>query len=311
MSRRPRIAVVGSLITDLVIRAPRRPLPGETLIGYSLDVFLGGKGFNQAVAAARCGADVAMIGRVGADEFGDRFLEALAREGIRTDYVVRDPEQGTGVASPLVEDSGDNSIVQIPRANAALSPQDVEWAAPVLENCDVLLAQLEVPPAASLRAAQVARNAASAGVRFILNPAPARQDAADLIRLADILVPNEVEAMGLTGVIASGESAAPGPAEAARRLREQGAPVVVITLGARGVLLATDAGEQHFPAHPVNVVDTTAAGDAFCGALAVALAEGRELADAVAFANAAGALAVTRLGAEPSLPRREEVERLL
>ncbi|MER3514901.1 MAG: ribokinase, partial [Chloroflexota bacterium] len=124
MRARPRVAVVGSFVTDLVIRAPRRPRPGETLIGHSLDIFLGGKGFNQAVAAARLGAEVTMIGRVGNDAFGDRFLEALNREGIHADYVIRDPQQGTGVASPLVEDSGENSIVQVPRANAALSPAD-------------------------------------------------------------------------------------------------------------------------------------------------------------------------------------------
>lgn len=305
MRARPRVAVVGSFVTDLVIRAPRRPRPGETLIGHSLDIFLGGKGFNQAVAAARLGAEVTMIGRVGNDAFGDRFLEALNREGIHADYVIRDPQQGTGVASPLVEDSGENSIVQVPRANAALSPADIERAASALAQCAVLLAQLEVPPAASLRAAQIAT---AAGARFILNPAPARQDAADLIRLADVLVPNEVEAIGLVGVTPHSGA---DPAEAARRLRAQGVPVVIVTLGERGALLVTEAGEQVFPAYSVNVVDTTAAGDAFCGALAVALAEGRDLAGAVRFANAAGALAVTRLGAEPSLPRREEVERLL
>ena len=296
----PRIAVVGSFVTDLVFRAPRRPERGETLVGHSLDVFEGGKGFNQAVAAARAGAEVVMIGRLGEDDFGARFLSALERENIDASFVVRDAGNATGVACPLVEDSGDNSIVIVPRANAALCAADVERASQAIASADVLLAQLEVPVAASLRAAQIAR---SAGRRIILNPAPALAFADALLAAADIVVPNEVECAGLTGC--------QDVVDAARMLLERGVPAIIVTLGEQGALLVERSGERRVPAHTVDVVDTTAAGDAFCGALAVALASGAALDDAVAFANAAGALAVTKLGAEPSMPRRADIETLL
>ena len=298
--RAARIAVVGSFVTDLVFRAPRRPERGETLIGHRLDVFEGGKGFNQAVAAARAGAEVVMIGRMGNDEFGARFLAALERENIDATHVVRDEHNATGVASPLVEDSGHNSIVLVPRANAALSAADVERARAAISAADVLLLQLEVPMAASLLAAEIARQA---GRSVVLNPAPALAGSDALIAAAHVVVPNELEAASLTDCASA--------REAARTLLERGVPVVVVTLGERGSLLLDASGERALPAHAVDVVDTTAAGDAFCGALAVALAEGAPASDAVAFANAAGALAVTRLGAEPSMPKRAAIEELL
>jgi ribokinase len=298
--RAARIAVVGSFVTDLVFRAPRRPERGETLIGHRLDVFEGGKGFNQAVAAARAGAEVVMIGRIGVDEFGTRFLSALARENIDATYVVRDEQNATGVASPLVEDSGHNSIVLVPRANAALTSADVERARAAISAADVLLVQLEVPMLASVCAAEIARHA---GRSVVLNPAPALAGSEALIAAAHVVVPNELEAATLTSRDSAGE--------AARTLRERGVPVVVVTLGERGSLLLDASGERTLAAHAVDVVDTTAAGDAFCGALAVALAEGAPANDAVAFANAAGALAVTRLGAEPSMPKRAAIEELL
>jgi len=299
--RPPRVAVVGSLNMDLVVWAPRRPQPGESLPGTRFAMFLGGKGFNQAVAAARLGATVAMIGRVGTDPFGDSLLAALKREGIAAHHVARDAGAATGVALPLVEPDGTNSIVVVLGANLALSPQDIDQALETIATVDALLLQLEVPQATVLHAARIAH---AAGVLVILNPAPAQTLLPELVALSDWLVPNEVEAAMLTGE--EGD-----PALAGRHLLAQGARGVVITLGHEGALVMTPQGEQRFPAFPVTPVDTTAAGDAFCGALAVALAEGQPIAAAVRFANAAGALATTVAGAEPSLPKREAVQEFL
>lgn len=299
--RPPRVAVVGSLNMDLVVWAPRRPQPGESLPGTRFAMFLGGKGFNQAVAAARLGASVTMIGRVGADPFGDALLAALKQEDIDARYVGRDTKAATGVALPLVEPDGANSIVVVQGANLTLSPQDIDQAMEAITTADALLLQLEVPQEAVLQAARLAH---AADVLVILNPAPAQPLLPELIALSDWLVPNEVEAAMLTRV--EGD-----PAAAGRHLLAQGARGVVITLGGDGALVLTPQNEEHFPAFPVTPVDTTAAGDVFCAALAVALAEGQPVASAVRFANAAGALATTVAGAEPSLPRREAVQEFL
>jgi ribokinase len=302
MAYQHRIAVVGAFNLDLVFWAERRPRRGESLMGRRFGMFPGGKGFNQAVAAARLGAEVTMIGRLGTDAFAEPFLETLAAEGIGTRCVVRDPEEGTGVASPVVEADGSNSIVVVPRANMRLTPGDVEAAAPAIRAADVLLFQLETPPDASLRAAELAREG---GARVIFNPAPAVPFPEGLWPLCDLLVPNEVEVAMLAGY--PGED----PAGAARALLARGPQAIVVTLGEQGALLVTATGEQRFAPHRVEVVDSVAAGDAFCGALAVRLAEGASLAEAVRFANAAGALAVTVAGAAPSMPRRAAVEALL
>ena len=297
----PSITVVGAFNLDLVFWAERRPQRGESLMGRRFGMFPGGKGFNQAVAAARLGAEVHMIGRLGTDDFARPFLETLAAEGIDERYVVRDPEAGTGVASPVVEADGSNSIIFVPRANLRLSPADVEAAADAIRASDVLLFQLETPPDASLRAAELARQA---GALVIFNPAPALPFPDALWPLCDVLVPNEVEAAMLSGQ-PTGD-----PGNAARALLARGLQAVVVTLGEKGALLVTREGEQHFSPHTVEVVDTVAAGDAFCGALAVCLAEGDLLPEAVRFANAAGALATTIAGAAPSMPQRAAVEAL-
>jgi ribokinase len=265
-------------------------------------MFPGGKGFNQAVAAARLGAQVTMIGRLGTDAFAEPMLQTLDAEGIDASYVVRDPEEGTGIAAPLVEADGSNSIVFVPRANMRLMPADIEAAEPALRACDVLLFQLETPADASLRAAQLAR---SAGALVVFNPAPAVPFPKSLWQTCDVLVPNEVEAAMLSG------QPADDPARAARSLLAKGPQLVVVTLGEQGALLVTKEGEQHFLPHVVKAVDSVAAGDAFCGALAVRLAEGAPLPDAVRFANAAGALAVTVAGASPSMPTRAAVGEML
>lgn len=303
--RQPRIVVVGSLNMDLVITVARRPAPGETLLGESFGMFIGGKGFNQAVAAARMGANVHMVGRLGRDDFGQQLLRALADEGIDSGAVTHDDAHGTGVAVPIIDAQGDNSIIVVPGANMQLSPADIERATDVIAEADAVLLQLEVPLAAVTRAAELAH---AAGVRVLLNPAPARPLPDDLLRLVDILLPNESETQILTGVHVADDQSVERAADA---LLGRGVGVVVLTLGARGALFADGAQRVRIPGYVVPVVDTTAAGDAFCGVLAVQLALGQPLEQAVRWANAAGALTTTVLGAEPAIPRRAAVEALV
>lgn len=300
-----RIVVVGSLNMDLVTEAPKIPAPGETVIGGDLCTVPGGKGANQAVAAARLGAHAAMVGRLGNDVFAARLRDNLAAEGVDLTHV-QETAVASGVALIVVDAQGQNSIVVAPGANARLAPADVQAAESVIAAADVILLQLEVPLESVLRAAQLAHEA---GVTVVLNPAPAHPLPDGLLALVDILIPNETETASLSGLPVDSTEAIEA---AAARLRERGVAAVVLTLGARGALLAEKSGTHHFPAFAVDrVVDTTAAGDAFVAALATSVAEGRPFREAVVWGNAAGALAVTRHGAQPSLPRREEVEALL
>ena len=294
----PKVVVVGSFNMDLVIKTERRPQKGETLVGEEFGMFIGGKGANQAIAASRLGAEVTMIGRLGKDLFGDSFLAEFGKENIDTGFVARDAEVGTGIASPVIDADGDNSIIIVPRANMYLDVEDVERASNRIADSDVLLLQLEVPINSSQRAAEIAR---ANGVTVILNPAPAYELPDSFLGLIDILVPNEVETEFLSKV------AVEGARLAAQVLFEKGISTVVLTLGNRGALLLTSRQSKLVPAYSVKVVDTTAAGDAFCGALATALGSGEKIEDAVAFANATGALAVTVLGAAPSMPSTEQV----
>ncbi|MDR7519899.1 MAG: ribokinase [Armatimonadota bacterium] len=299
---RPAIAVVGSLNVDMVVRSPRLPEVGETISGSEFAMFPGGKGANQALAAARLGARVAMVGCVGGDTFGPRLREGLASEGIDVAHVRVDPEAATGVAFITVDAQGRNTIVVAPGANLRLSADDVLAARRVVATASVLLVQLEVPLDAIH---QAVRLAGAAGCRVILDPAPPQPLPADLYPLLSVINPNEVEARFLTGVAPDDDRSA---AEAADRLLARGAKAAVIKLGARGAYLATPQTRGRVGGIPVEAVDSTAAGDAFAGALAVALAEGKTLAEAVRFANAAAALSVTRMGAQPAMPRRDEVE---
>jgi ribokinase len=299
------VCVVGSFMTDLVMRVARRPQTGETVRAEEFGIFLGGKGFNQAVAARRLGARVAIIGRVGADEFGSRFLDALAREGIEAAGVIRDPDEGTGIATPVVDATGANSIIIAPRANLRLTPADVEACAAAIVGADVLILQLEVPPEASMAAARIAR---AAGRRVVLNPAPVMPFPDELLHLADVVTPNEVEAAALAGMAVTGPDSG---FMAAAALLARGARAAVVTLGAAGCVVATAHVRAHLPAFAVEAVDTTAAGDAFTAALAVRLAEAGDLLEAARWGNAAGACAVGRLGAEPSLPPRTAVVAML
>ncbi len=300
-----KIAVVGSLNMDLIIRSARIPKPGETILGGTFHTAPGGKGANQAVAAARLGAEVAMIGRVGKDAFGQALRENLENDGVNTRYVLEDSGSATGVALIVVDAAGENSIVVASGANMALAPADVEAASKAITAADVLLLQLENPLEAVRRAAQIAR---AAGVTVVLNPAPARALPPDFLQEIDVLVPNETETALLTGLAVDSDKACE---RAAQHLLGQGVRGVVLTLGERGALLTGPEGSQRIPAFQVTPVDTTAAGDAFVGGFGVALSEGISAADAVRWGNAAGALAATRLGAQPSLPKRKEVQSLI
>ena len=297
-----KVTVVGSFMYDLVATAPRRPKTGETLIGDSFGTFLGGKGANQAIAASRAGAIVSMVGRLGNDLFGDQFLEKFSTEVINTEFVIQDTENGTGVGMPLIDASGDNSIVIIPQANMALSFENIDQAESSIADSDVLVLQCEVPMEANQRAAEIANKT---DTLVILNPAPACEIPDALLSLVDIITPNESETEILTGMPTETDNQA---IEAAHLLLSKGIETVILTLGSRGSFLLTKKMEKLIPAYSVEVVDTTAAGDAFCGALAASLAHGINIEKSVKIANAAGALAVTKLGAEPSLPSREEIQ---
>jgi len=297
---RPRVIVVGSFVTDLMFRVKRRPGPGETMLADDFGMFLGGKGFNQAVGARRLGADVCIVGRLGTDPFGDMFIARLEQEGICLSGVTRDAEAGTAIATPVVDENGQNSIIAATRANMHVTPDDVRAAEEQIACADILMLQFEIPVVASRRAAEIARKHDTI---VLLDPAPVEHGFERFSAPIDYIVPNEIEAHMLTGRMT--------PEEAAAVLLPETRQGVVISLGEDGALAVDRAALTRFPAHKVNVVDTTGAGDAFRAGLAVKIAEGSSLDDAVRFANACGALACTVMGAEPSMPKRDAVERIL
>jgi ribokinase len=289
----------------MIVKAGRLPRPGETVIGGEFSAAPGGKGANQAVAAARAGGEVTLVARVGSDALGDQAVAGYVADGIDVGHVVRDPQLPTGVALILIDERGENSIAVASGANAALSAADVHAARNAFESGAVVLAQLET----SLEALRAALDEADrCGARLVLNPAPAQPLANDLLKRVAILTPNESEAELLSGVAIRGTDDA-RPAAAA--LRERGVGTVLVTLGRRGVYALGDDIDELFPAFDVEAIDTTAAGDVFNGALAVAIAEGRPLREAIRFASAGGAISVTRMGAQPSAPRRGEIEAFL
>jgi ribokinase len=300
------VVVVGSLNLDLVVRAPRLPQPGETLLGTGSATAAGGKGLNQAVAAARQGAVTAMIGMVGDDAYGAELLGLAATEGIDARGIGRAHGDGTGVAHITVDDAGTNCIVVVPRSNRRVDAAHVRAHASLLRAARVVLVQLEVPLDGVAEALSIARDA---GVTTILNPAPARPLADEVLRRCDLLVPNETEAAALTGLDTASEA---GARTAARRLTERTGSTVVVTLGHRGAVYCDGHGvHDSVRPFPVATRDTTAAGDAFCGTLAAALAAGLPLEAALRRASAAGALAATAPGAVPSLPTSAAVDLLL
>jgi ribokinase len=296
-----RIVVVGSVNTDMVIKSDRIPVPGETVTGGKFVMAAGGKGANQAVAAARLGAEVTLVAKVGRDVFGEQAVQNFRHEGIATDHLVLDPEAATGVALILVDGRGENLISVAPGANFTLSPEDVAKAAETIRAADVLLLQLEVPLDTVRYAAKLA---AEAGVLVILNPAPATALEDALLNQVAILTPNESEAQRLTGIEVVDERSARAAGE---KLLARGVRDVVITMGAHGALWVGRSESHCFSAVPVEAIDTTAAGDAFNGGLACGLAAGQSLEAAIHQGCMVGSLATTRLGAQPSMPTTAEL----
>jgi len=295
------IVVVGGANYDYLVRGRQLPGPGDTVQGDEFQAAPGGKGANQAVAAARLGARVALVARIGADERGDQILARLAAEGVDTTYVFRDPQAQTGVALVQVSEGGEKQILVAPGANANFTPADVAQAAPMLQAARILVTQLEIPlesVSAAIRRAHAAR------AQVILDPAPPQKLSPDWLRMVDVVKPNAGEAKSLTGVQVQDRISA---RDAARQLLKRGVKAVAIQAGEEGNLLIWHEDEQWLPKIPVKSVDTTGAGDAFAAALAVALAEGRPLTEAGPFANAAAALTTTKLGAQAALPYRAAV----
>jgi len=302
--RKPKITVVGSFAVGMTIRSPTLPIFGQTLLGSDFDMGPGGKGSNQSVAAARLGADAALVAYVGSDALATIAHDLYRAEGVNRAHVQSLPDRATGVGFIILNTEGNNFIILDMGANDAMDAAAVDAAHDRIAVSDVVMTVLEIPDAAALRALELGR---AAGARTILNPAPARMLPPEMFSFVDILTPNESELRVLLGLPADDPSSS---RDLAMALRARGVGTVIVTLGGRGALILSDTLDLEVPALKVNVVDTTGAGDAFNAGLAVALAEGRSLAEAVRFAIAAGATACTRLGVVPSLGRRAEVEAL-
>lgn len=296
------IVVIGSSNTDMVIRSEKLPKPGETVLGGEFLMNPGGKGANQAVAAAKLGGDVALVAKVGDDLFGREAKSGFADQGIDTSCMLVDEETPSGVALIMVDEDGENSIAVAPGANGRLSPDDIDQVSETLDGAAYLLMQLEIPLETVEHAARLA---AEKEVKVILNPAPAQGLPDDLLRSLFLITPNQNESRLLTGIEVTDE---PSAEKAAAKLRDRGVDTVIITLGADGAYIVSDEINERIPAPKVEAADTTAAGDTFNGALAVALAEGQSLVEAVRFANRAAAWSVTKMGAQNSAPLRSELK---
>lgn len=296
------VLVVGSSNTDMIIKVERLPKPGETILGGEFSSNPGGKGANQATSAARAGGEVTFIARIGQDVFGQKALDGFISDGINVNYVVRDQANPSGVALIFVDKNGENSIAVASGANKELIPGDLKIAKNVFRETDIVVLQLETP----LETVQAAIEMAfQNNKKVILNPAPAQLLPSSLLKQIYLLTPNETEAELLTGIKVSDEASV---ARAAEKLISLGVRNVIITMGSRGVFVMGDSVRQLIAGYKIKAVDTTAAGDVFNGALAVAIAEEKTLLDAVHFANAAAAISVTRLGAQSSAPTRKEIE---
>lgn len=300
--RQPKVTVVGSFAVGLTLRAERFPVRGETLIGRDFDQGPGGKGSNQAVQAARLGADVEFVGLVGQDAFADIALRLYADEGVGTTFLGRTSERNTGVGFIVLDGQGDNFIILDPGANGLFRPAHVDRAHERIRNSDALITQLEIPLETAIHALRLAR---TAGVLAILNPAPARSIPLPLLGTADIITPNETELRILLGLAPDDPT---DSQQLCQHLLDAGVSTVVLTRGAHGVLIVSREGVQAVPSLPVTAVDTTGAGDSFSSTLTVALAAGLPLAAAVRRGAAAGALACTKLGVIPALPTSAELE---
>ena len=305
---KPRVAVMGSFIVDLMARAHHLPVHGETVKGTHFMIGPGGKGSNQGVAACRSGAEVTMITKIGADAFSKIALDSFRKEGMDTTFVIEDARYPTGTALIMVdENTSENQIVVTLGACDHISPEEIESAQALIEKSNVLLVQLETNMEAILKVVDIAH---SKGIKVILNPAPAPLSPLpdELLAKIDIITPNETEASVISGIkVSTFEDAG----KAARLIKRKGVGTVIITMGGKGAFVLAESAEYTIDPFEVNVLDTTGAGDAFNGGLATALAEGMDIIHAVQFANATGALSVTKLGTAPSMPYRHEIEELL
>jgi ribokinase len=302
---KPNILVIGSATIDLTMKVERIPHPGETVLGGSFSTAPGGKGANQAVAAARFGANVVFVGCLGDDSYGREALENYRREGIEASHVRLVRDAATAVATITVDATGQNAITVAPGANFAMRVEDVERAASLIDRADMVVLQLEIPMECVVRAVELAHER---GKKILLNPAPAHSLDASLLKKVSFITPNEQETQMLTG---SRVQTLEEVRTAAANLRARGATNVILTLGERGAFISTDETEEMIPSPRVRALDATAAGDVFNGVLAVMISEGRSLVDSVRWANAAAALSVTKMGAQPSIPTREEVKGFL
>ncbi|MEM3060945.1 MAG: ribokinase [Candidatus Bathyarchaeia archaeon] len=303
--KKPRIVVVGSIHMDFTILVDSLPKTGETVIGKSFKMSPGGKGANQAVAAAKLGSEAYMVGRVGNDYLGNLLIESMSKSGVNVDFVKKDPSTHSGLAFITVDPRGKNTISVAPGADLTISNEDVEGAMDAIKQADIMLLQLEIPLEIVTQAAEIAfRN----DLKVILNPAPYRPLPKKLLKNIFILTPNEVE-VGMMSKI--GIKSSKDVVEAGKKLIGMGIEKIVITLGDKGAMLVSKERVLRFPAIKVKALDTTGAGDAFNGALAVALAEGKGIEEAIRFANFAGALTTMKVGAQEALPGRKEVEELM
>lgn len=302
-----KIIVIGSSNTDMVVTSSKMPLPGETVMGNEFDVIPGGKGANQAVAAARAGSRVTFIAKVGNDDFGKQAVEGYQKDKINTENILIDPVKPSGIAVIIVdENSGQNSIVVAPGANANLSIADIQKIESVILDADVLLVQLEIPLETVQAALKIAKKG---GVTTILNPAPAQFLSDEVLSLVDIITPNETETQILIGIEPTNKKEIK---IAAKQLLKKVNHSVLITLGSEGVYyISKNSNGEFIPTIKVEAVDTTAAGDVFNGTFAAALADSKTFNEAIKLANAAAAISVTRKGAQPSAPTRLEVEKFL
>lgn len=299
------IVVIGSLNMDMVVRTNRAPNAGETLMGQAFALSPGGKGANQAVAAARLGAEVSMIGSVGKDTFGSEMLEIIKQEGIHIEHISVSETEATGVASIVIEEDGENRIIVVSGANIDLFAEDIQALETVIGQAEMIVMQLEMDLAMTEQAVAIAHGY---GIPIILNPAPARRLKDEMLSQVTYLTPNETEAGILAGMTVDSIETAE---RAARILLQKGVKNVIVTLGAKGTLLVNAEGTKLVPGFPVKAIDTVAAGDSFNGALAQQLVSGKSLEEALRFANAVGALAVGKAGAIPSLPYLPEVENFI
>jgi ribokinase len=308
MSGKVRVVILGDILYDCFVWADRLPRVGETVTGYANGFYSGGKGANQAVQAARLGAETIMIGKVGADERGDFLIRSLKESGVNTDCVIVDKEIPTGTDCVHIARDGSNAIVVVPLANEHIHPEEIAAMADVIRSADVFISQLQVNKEAIEAALTICREA---GVKTVLNPAPARKIPDTFFEMADYMTPNETECEFFTGLYQKDMEPAAWRQAAAKRFSELGARRLIVTLGANGALYSDGAESFVVPPYPVKAVDSTAAGDAFNAAFAIKIAQGADIKEALRYGNAAGAVTATRMGSQPALPTAEEVDRFI